>query len=162
MSNHLSFILILSKKQKMICFSGESIFKEYHLSTGKNGLGEINGSGCTPRGWHRVYSIIGMGYPQGSVFCHRKATGEVYNDQLNIQYPERDWILSRIIQLDGMEVGRNKGGCYDSLQRYIYIHGTPEIEKLGQPASHGCVRMACQDVIEVASWITLDTLIYIE
>lgn len=155
-------IFISAPKQRMTCFEEDKLICEYSVSTGKNGLGEKINSECTPRGWHRVYSIIGTENAPDSVFVGRKWTGEIYSEDLAAQFPERDWILTRIIQLDGMEPGRNRGGDVDSLSRYIYIHGTPDSTELGRPGSHGCIRMNNNDMIDLASWVTQDTLVYIQ
>ncbi|WP_253664910.1 L,D-transpeptidase [Legionella micdadei] len=82
--------------------------------------------------------------------------------ELAAQHPGRDWILSRILQLDGLEEGRNKGGDVDSLRRCIYIHGTPDTTDLGKPGSRGCIRMRNSDLIELVNWVALDTKICIE
>ena len=88
-------------------------------------------------------------------------TGEVYNQQLAQQFPQRDWILSRILWLDGLEDGFNRGDGCDTFKRYIYIHGTPDTEPMGIPMSHGCIRMKNQDVIELFELITAQALVYI-
>lgn len=134
----------------------------YLISTGKNGLGEQKNSECTPRGRHRVHRIIGLENEVNSVFVGRKWTGEVYSSELQNQFLERDWILTRIIQLDGLEPGKNKGGEVDSLERYIYIHGTPDSVKLGVPGSKGCVRMRNSDIIELTDWLCVDALVDIK
>ena len=155
-------IIILSKEQLMHCYAGDVLYKTYPVSTGKNGMGELTGSERTPRGWHRIHSIIGLDQPINSVFVGRKWTGEYYSEELARQFPERDWILTRILQLDGLEHGLNKGGDVDSLQRYIYIHGTPDSTQLGMPGSHGCVRMCNSDIIELASWIKINVRVFIK
>ncbi len=155
-------IIILSKEQTMFCYEDEKLYKMYPVSTGKNGMGEQTGSECTPRGKHRIYSVIGLESPVNSVFVARKWTGEYYTPELAMQFPDRDWILTRILQLDGMESGYNQGGNLDSLQRYIYIHGTPDSTQLGIPGSHGCVRMRNTDVIELAAWVMINTLVWIK
>lgn len=154
-------IIILSKEQKMQCYEKELLYKTYPVSTGKNGLGEKSGSECTPRGWHRIHQIIGLEQPENAVFVGRKWTGEYYSPELAVKYPERDWILTRILQLDGLEPGFNQGGDVDSLQRYIYIHGTPDTTQMGVPGSHGCVRMRNADIIELAKWVNIDTRVCI-
>ena len=156
------FIMISSKQQLLQCYEQDVLIKTYSVSTGKNGLGEHLGSECTPRGWHRIHSIIGLDTPINSVFVARLWTGELYSSELASKHPTRDWILTRIIQLDGLEPGRNKGGDVDSLERYIYIHGTPDISPLGVPGSHGCIRMRNSDIIELASWARLGTRVCIE
>lgn len=120
--------------------SGKSL-RLYLVSTGANGVGEENGSFCTPRGRHVIRAKIGSGEPENAVFVQRRPTGEVYSPQLDAQYPGRDWILTRILWLSGCESGYNRGGSCDTMRRYIYIHGTPDSTPLGKPDSRGCVRM---------------------
>ncbi|WP_336004604.1 cell wall-recycling L,D-carboxypeptidase ElsL [Acinetobacter pittii] len=135
--------------------------KFYVISTGKNGIGEQENTGKTPRGWHRVAKKIGAESPQNAVFIARKPTGEVYNVELAAQFPERDWILSRILWLDGLEEGFNKGEDHDTMQRYIYIHGTPDTQPMGVPMSHGCVRMRNEEIIELFDLVAEDALVYL-
>ena len=123
--------------------------REYLVSTGKNGIGEQLDSGCTPRGRHSIAEMIGAGSPPDTVFVGRAPTGEIYSPQLRQQYPERDWILTRIIWLRGEEPGFNRGGMVDTYNRYIYIHGAPDDVQMSVPGSAGCVRMRNQDVIEL-------------
>ncbi|GGI77036.1 peptidase [Legionella impletisoli] len=146
----------------MTCYTDDQLWKIYSVSTGKNGMGEQKNSFCTPRGWHRVHNIIGLEHSENSVFVAREWTGEIYCPELSLAHPNRDWILTRIIQLDGLEPGRNKGGEVDSLERYIYMHGTPDSTKLGKPGSKGCIRMKNKDIIQLASWIKMDARVYIE
>ena len=120
---------------------------EYPVSTGAAGAGEREGSGCTPRGWHRIRIRIGAGCPLNSVFVGRRPTGEIYTPGLAAGAPGRDWILTRILWLTGTESGRNRGGVVDTLRRYIYIHGTPDSEPMGVPVSHGCIRMRNMDLM---------------
>lgn len=154
-------ILIKAEKQSMECYINNNLYKTYSVSTGKNGLGEQSGSECTPRGLHRIHSIIGLGYPANSVFVGRKWTGEYYSPEMRVRFPERDWILTRILQLDGLEPGFNLGGNVDSLKRFIYIHGTPDTNQMGVVGSHGCVRMRNIDIIELALWVKIDTQVNI-
>lgn len=135
--------------------------KFYVISTGKNGIGEQENTGKTPRGWHRVAQKFGAQSPKNAVFIARKPTGEVYNTELATQYPERDWILSRILWLDGLENGFNKGEGCDTMQRYIYIHGTPDTQPMGVPMSHGCVRMRNEEIIELFDLVSEDALVYL-
>lgn len=122
---------------------------EYPVSTGAAGPGERDGSGCTPRGWHRIRIRIGAGCPLNTVFVGRRPTGEIYSAALAADAPGRDWILTRILWLTGLESGCNRGGAVDTLRRYIYIHGTPDSEPMGVPASHGCIRMRNADLVEL-------------
>ncbi|WP_298622767.1 L,D-transpeptidase [uncultured Legionella sp.] len=155
-------IFISTTKQEMNCFANDQLVFSYQVSTGKKGVGETKNSECTPRGWHRIYSILGLEHEVNSVLVGRKWTGELYTEHLASQFPERDWILTRIFQLDGLEPGRNKGGNVDTLERYIYIHGTPDSTQLGIPGSHGCIRMNNMEIIDLATWVTSDTLVYIQ
>ena len=120
---------------------------QYPVSTALQGAGEKKDSGCTPRGLHVVRAKIGAGQPVGSVFIGRRPTGEVWSPQLAAQFPTRDWILTRILWLSGCERGVNRLGDCDTMQRYIYIHGTPDSEAMGVPLSHGCIRMRNSDVL---------------
>ena len=128
---------------------------EYACSTALNGPGERDGSGCTPRGLHRIRAIIGRGCAPNAVFVGRRPTGEVWTPALHACEPTRDWILGRILWLCGEDVGFNRGGAVDSQRRYIYIHGTPDSEPMGIPRSHGCIRMRMQDVCQVADAVTV-------
>ncbi len=117
------------------------------VSTALNGAGEQEGSGCTPRGWHLIRACIGDGQPVNAVFVGRRATGEIYTPVLGQQFPQRDWILTRILWLSGLEVGKNRSGNVDTMRRYIYIHGCPDSLPMGQPLSHGCIRMHNRDLL---------------
>lgn len=92
---------------------------------------------------------IGDGCPAGAVFRGRRFTGEIHGPALAAAHPDRDWILTRILWLTGCESGRNRGGCVDTLRRFIYIHGCPDTEPMGIPRSHGCIRMRNADLIEL-------------
>ncbi len=148
--------------QTLQCFENERCVKSYLVSTAKNGVGELTNSECTPRGTHGIHEIIGRDHAENSVFIGRQWTGEIYHTALSAAYPDRDWILTRIIWLKGLEPGRNQGGDVDTQRRYIYIHGTPDETALGIPGSHGCIRMRNQDVIALADWVTGSTSIFIE
>jgi lipoprotein-anchoring transpeptidase ErfK/SrfK len=135
--------------------------KCYVISSGKNGIGETENSGKTPRGWHKIAQKFGDEQPMNAVFKARVPTGEVYDANLAAEFPERDWILSRILWLQGLEQGFNLGDGVDTFNRYIYIHGTPATEKMGEPLSHGCIRMQNEDVIELYKLVGVDALVYI-
>jgi len=123
--------------------------RNYVVSTSRNGLGEKNGSFCTPRGQHIVRAKIGAGQPLGAVFARRRPTGEVWTPALHAAYPGRDWILTRILWLSGREPGFNRLGDVDTMRRYIYIHGSHELAEMGKPGSIGCVRMRSTDIAEL-------------
>lgn len=155
-------ILVDIPSQRLLLSEGDGVLVDYPISTGLNGPGEQQDSGCTPRGLHRVRIRIGAGCPEGAVFVGRRATDEVYDAQLSKQYPKRDWVLTRILWLTGLEQGRNRGGCVDTLRRYIYIHGCPDSEPMGIPRSHGCIRMRNRDLIELFEQIPAGTLVSIQ
>jgi hypothetical protein len=143
--------------QRLLLTGSDGRRCEYPVSTGRNGPGEIQGSGCTPRGRHRVRAKIGAGSPAGTVFVRRRATGEIWSPTLGATFPGRDWILTRILWLSGEELGRNRLGSVDTFRRYIYIHGTPDVTRLGAPGSRGCIRMNNQDWIELFELVPAGT-----
>lgn len=138
------------------------VLREYRVSTAKNGPGEQSGSFCTPRGEHWVRAKIGEGLAENTVFVRRRPTGEVWSRDLAAAQPERDWILSRILWLCGREPGLNRWGEVDSMRRYIYIHGTPDTQPMGEPRSIGCVRMRNADVIELFDLVAPGTPVLIQ
>lgn len=139
-----------------------SIQLTYRVATAKNGPGEVFGSECTPRGKHIVRAKIGAGAPENAVFVGRRPTGEIYNADLKEQFPNRDWILTRILWLSGCEVGFNRLGKVDTMRRYIYIHSTPESVPMGIPASHGCILMRGPDIIELFDHVPVGTVVNIQ
>ena len=124
---------------------------DVQISSAKNGLGEQFGSECTPRGWHIIRAKIGENCPINTIFSARRPTGEIYSQQLHQNFPQRDWILTRILWLSGLEVGKNRLGQQDTMRRYIYIHGSPDCYPMGEANSHGCIRMHNYDLIELFS-----------
>jgi L,D-transpeptidase YbiS len=119
--------------QTLTMLDDERPVAHYLVSTALKGAGECSGSGQTPRGRHIIRAKIGAGMPYGTVFRGRRPTGEVWTPALHEEHPGRDWILSRILWLSGTEPGRNRLGLCDSMRRYIYIHGTPDSEPMGEP-----------------------------
>ena len=118
--------------------------KSYSVSTAKNGIGEVKDSYCTPTGKFKIIEKIGANLELGSVLVNRESTGEIYNTVLAKKFPDRDWILTRILWLDGIEV-HNK----NTKNRYIYIHGSPDETPMGIPGSKGCIRMNNLDVVDL-------------
>ena len=149
--------------QRLSLWQGEALLKGWSVSTAANGPGEIQGSGCTPRGRHVVRAKIGAGAAPGTVFRARRVATDVplFSAEACAQYPGRDWITSRILWLSGTERGVNRLGCVDTLRRYIYIHGTPHTDTLGRAASHGCVRMRDADVIELFDLVSIGTEVHL-
>lgn len=134
---------------------------QYLISTGFLGVGEEKNSYKTPRGLHQIRAKIGQGALMNSVFVGRRWTGEIYSPELAKQFPDRDWILTRIMWLSGLEIGKNRLGSQDTMQRYIYIHGCPDASIMGIPRSNGCIRMRNQDIIELFDWISMGTRVQI-
>ena len=128
--------------------SGQRV-RRYPVSTALNGAGEVAGSYRTPRGRHVVRAKIGGGAAPGTVFSRRRPTGEICTPEAYERNPGRDWILTRILWLSGLEPGRNRLGDRDTMRRFIYIHGTPDEVVLGIPGSRGCVRMRNRDIVEL-------------
>ena len=134
---------------------------KYPVSTAANGVGCEKNSGCTPLGNHIIRAKVGAGALPNTVFVGRRATGEICTPELMAQFPNRDWILTRILWLSGTEVGINRLGNVDTMQRYIYIHGTPESTDMSKIGSHGCVRMRNSDIIELFELVEAGTPVLI-
>lgn len=126
------------------------LIRSYKISTAKNGVGQRYGSFQTPLGKHRICEKIGDGEPINTVFKARVPTGELYSPELEAAHPERtDWIITRILWLEGLEDGVNRGGEVDSKDRKIYIHASPESRPMGQPFSHGCICLHNDDMLDL-------------
>ena len=148
--------------QQLVLFRGAQQVAVWPVSTGLNGAGEQEGSGCTPRGAHVIRACIGAGLPACAVFVGRRFTGELYTPELGDAFPQRDWILSRILWLSGCEPGVNRLGQVDTMRRYIYIHGTPDSEPMGVPKSHGCIRMRNADLLDLFDQVAPGVSVFIE
>lgn len=154
-------ILIQLATQRLFLRDQNRLVGEYRISSALNGVGQQKNSGCTPLGLHYVRAKIGDGCDAHTVFVGRRPTGERYSPALAAAFPQRDWILTRILWLSGLEVGVNRLGNCDTMQRFIYIHGTPESEPMGEPRSHGCIRMHPQAVMELFDLTPLGTRVEI-
>lgn len=135
--------------QKLSLVRDGRVEKFYAVSTSSKGLGNVRDSYMTPTGFHAVVEWIGDGEPAGRVFKARKPLAEVIPESAwaNSSAPEK--ITTRILRLDGREPGVNRGGDVDTLSRFVYVHGTNHEDKLGQPASKGCVRVGNRDMIDL-------------
>lgn len=154
-------IIVSVEQQKLYLYEDEKLLKEYPISTAARGVGNRAGSYMTPPGLHRVAVKIGDGAPKGRVFVGRVDTGrdaEIFKEPVNVP---GDAILTRILRLEGLEPGVNRGPGIDSFSRYIYIHGTQEEGFIGTPASKGCVRMKNRDVIELFDLVEEGTPVFI-
>jgi L,D-transpeptidase YbiS len=151
----------LSTQQLELLDDRGKVLSRYAVSSSEKGAGELNGSFCTPRGKHIIRAKIGAGQPVNAVFLRRRPTGEIYTPELGAQHSERDWILTRILWLSGLEPGINRLGECDTMRRYIYIHGTPDSVRLGIPSSHGCIRMHNAELIELFDIVPAGTTVEI-
>ncbi|HEU5339045.1 MAG TPA: L,D-transpeptidase [Sulfuricaulis sp.] len=132
------------------------------VSTARNGTGEEMHSEKTPRGEHYIRAKIGDGLPSNSVLISRRPTGEVYSRELRAAFPNRDWILTRILWLCGREPGKNRLGNVDTMRRYVYIHGCPDEDPMGVPGSRGCIKMRNHEVIELFDRVAVGTRVTIK
>ena len=137
------------------------LLAQYAVSTAANGVGCEKNSGCTHLGNHIIRAKIGAGALPNSVFVGRRFAGEICTPELMAQFPERDWILTRILWLSGKEPGKNRLGNVDTMQRYIYIHGTPDSTEMSKIGSHGCIRMRNADVIALFDTVPVGTQVLI-
>ncbi len=140
MKDDRSKMIVSVRDQKMLLVRDGKPVKSYKISTSKFGIGDRVGSNCTPLGKMQVAKKIGGNAPADTVFKSRRPTGEI----LKPNAPGRDPSVSRILWLNGTEAS-NK----NTYRRFIYIHGTPEERRLGTPASYGCIRMGCNDVVDL-------------
>jgi L,D-transpeptidase YbiS len=157
----VKIIVRIPDQQLELLDDAGKLMRRYAVSSSGNGVGEMLGSYRTPRGKHVVRARIGAGQPVNAVFVSRRPTGEIYTPELGAQYPERDWILTRILWLSGCEVGFNRLGECDTMRRYIYIHGTPDSVPMGIPDSHGCIRMRNTDLVELFDLVPAGTAVEI-
>ena len=118
--------------------------KSYAISSAANGVGVQEDSFCTPLGKFKIAEKIGQELELNSVLKGRVFTSEIYTVELAQQHPDRDWILTRILWLDGVE---NHNA--NTKSRYIYLHGSPDETPMGIPGSKGCIRMHNKDIIEL-------------
>ena len=132
--------------QEFMLIEDYKIIKQYRCSTAANGAGNKADSGMTPLGWHQIGAKVGGELEMGAVLKDREWTGQIWEKG---EQTDADLILSRILRLEGLEEGINRGGDVDTWNRYIYIHGTNRIDDLGRPASAGCIRLDPQAVIDL-------------
>jgi lipoprotein-anchoring transpeptidase ErfK/SrfK len=149
-------------QQKLFLMNKLDTLRSYDISTSKYGLGSESGSHKTPLGLHRVVEKYGDSAPEGTIFKSRINTGRIAEIEMRPQTTKLDYVTTRILWLDGMEPGKNKGGNVDSYHRYIYIHGTHEEGLIGRPASKGCIRMRNNEVIELHELVPIGTTIRID
>ena len=154
-------IYVSIEKQKLYHIKNNKIIKEYIISSSAYGIGSKAGSNKTPIGLHSIREKYGDKTPINGIMVARVFHGNIatiYDDETK---SKTDDITSRILWLDGLEKGKNKGKGIDTFNRYIYIHGTPEEGRLGRPASHGCIRMKNKEVIDLYKLLEVGTLVLI-
>jgi len=145
------WLLVDTAGQRLALVLDERIEGTWPVSTAEAGLDNREDSGGTPPGLHTIASRIGDGAAPGSVFASREPTGRIWREG---EHDPEDLIVSRILTLRGLEDGLNRGPGVDSEARYIYIHGTNHPDRIGEPVSHGCVRMTDPDVRELFALVS--------
>lgn len=158
----MRLVISISQQNLTVRNAQNEALAHYTISTAANGAGCEKNSGCTPLGKHIIRAKIGEGALAGSVFVGRRPTGEICTPALMSEFPNRDWILTRILWLSGTEVGINRLGNVDTMQRYIYIHGTPDSNAMGAIGSHGCVRMRNADIIDLFDMVDVGAVVDIQ
>ena len=152
------FLLINITQQTLSVVTTDAVQTSYSISTSKYGSGNEEGSFKTPIGIHRIAEKIGDCSPARRIFKDRIDTGITWSSEM----PDDDnLILSRILRLEGLEPGINRGPHIDSYERFIYIHGTNKEALIGTPISHGCICMKNNDIIELFNRIPEKTLVVI-
>jgi len=154
-------IFVSIKKQRLYHIKHDTIIKEYIISSSAYGTGNKTESNKTPLGLHKVKEKYGDNTPINGRMIDRVYNGDIATIYKDSTKSKTDDITSRILWLKGMEKGKNKGGGIDSFKRYIYIHGTSEEGSLGNPASHGCIRMKNKEVIDLYNKVAIGTLVLI-
>jgi lipoprotein-anchoring transpeptidase ErfK/SrfK len=147
-------ILVSVSQQKLYLIEKGDIVKSFPVSTSAYGVGNQKGSNKTPLGLHQIKYKVGYNAPFGQIFRATRNTGEIAKIHTDKTDLEEDLIVTRILWLEGLEEGLNKGGNQDSFNRHIYIHGTNEEGLIGKPASHGCIRMLNKDIITLFDKVT--------
>ena len=159
--NFDKYMYVSVKHQRLYLIENDSTIKKYPISTAKKGIGSKQNSYKTPPGLHTVKRKIGDGVPLGGIFESREYDGKIAKILEEEKKAPGDFVTTRIMWLQGEEPGINKGRNVDSYNRYIYIHGTPEEGFIGKPASHGCIRMKNEDVVELFNMVDEGTPILI-
>lgn len=155
-------VVVNPARQELYVVQDREIQKMYTISTSAKGLGTAKGSGQTPIGTHRIAKKIGDNAPKGAVFKARKLTGHEVSEDEYTNGQAAPKTLTRLLWLSGLEPGVNTGEGIDTHERYIYIHGTNQEQRLGVPSSVGCIRMGNQEVIELYNLVHEGALVEIE
>jgi len=158
-------IVVDTQKQTLSILKNNEITQVYSISTSKRGLGQRANTYQTPQGLHRINEKIGEGVPSQGIFYRRQFVGEAWQPLPRHQH-RKDFITTRILRLEGLQPGFNKGRdrwgrTVDSEIRAIYIHGTTMEWKLGAPSTKGCVHMSAKDVVHLFNSVPVGTLVWI-
>ena len=155
-------IKVSVQKQQLMLYKNDVLLAEYPISTAKNGIGQQYGSMQTPLGRHRICAKVGEGAPMGTVFRGRIPTGEIHTPELEAaQIQHKDWIITRILWLEGLEEGFNRGGNVDTKARKIYIHASPDSRPMGTPYSHGCICLHSHAMLMLFDQVSVGELVEI-
>lgn len=154
--------LVDDSEQRMYWYKNGALIRSYAISTAARGLGNLSGSQKTPTGAHRISSKIGKSVKRGTIFDKLSNTGRIAKIYTRPNYSATALVTSRVLRLDGLESGKNKGGRVDTASRMIYLHGTNKEGNLGTRASHGCIRMNNNEIIDLFGKVSVDTLVYIQ
>jgi lipoprotein-anchoring transpeptidase ErfK/SrfK len=150
------YVVVNIEKQLMTVFKEGEILRTYPVSTSKFGIGNKMGSMKTPLGKHKISEKNGKKAPLGTIFTGKRNSGKIFSENEDL-YQGQNLITTRILQLEGLEEGINKGEGIDSYKRYIWIHGTSQESLIGMPASHGCIRMRNRDIVEFFDLVRVGT-----
>jgi lipoprotein-anchoring transpeptidase ErfK/SrfK len=129
--------------------------RTFRISTSRFGTGQEEGSNRTPLGLHRIARKAGGGYPIGTVFKSRQPIGFTWQGMPDAA------IAHRILWLEGLEPGLNRGASIDTFRRYVYIHGCGDEPSLGRPMSSGCIHVAAADLMPLYNRLPMGTLVWI-
>lgn len=160
-AEYKELIFVSIDQQKMYHINSDKIYKSYNISSSKFGIGNKKGSNKTPLGLHKIKEKHGGSIPLNGRLIGRVFYGQIAEIFSDTTTSKTDDITSRVLWLEGLEKGINKGKDIDSYKRYIYIHGTSEEGKIGKPASHGCIRMKNKDVIDLFKEVSIGTFVLI-
>ena len=160
-AEYKELIFVSIDQQKMYHIHSDKIYKSYNISSSKFGTGNKKGSNKTPLGLHKIKEKHGESIPLNGRLIGRVFYGQIAEIFSDTTTSKTDDITSRVLWLEGLEKGINKGKDIDSYKRYIYIHGTSEEGKIGKPASHGCIRMKNKDVIDLFKEVSIGTFVLI-
>ncbi len=156
---HLPLAVVSVASQRLYLVERRRLVADYPVSTSRFGVGSKQHSFRTPLGAHRVRGKIGTGREPLTLFKGRRETRARATLNPLATVSKGDAVCTRVLWLDGLEPRRNRGGCFDSARRCIYIHGTVDERRLGRPSSIGCVRMGNVDVVELFDALAEDSLV---